>query len=261
MPPSNPRYVFLDTATINYDADHPNYSTVLEFTKILNSGDWFPFITFHQLQELASHGNAEVVERRLAFLAGLTNIAFPAGAGRFPTGDVISLRSFEIEFLANHPTAPHKEVIDGVQAQICSGLSSGNKFVADNLGWIRHFRAYELDKYQKQLVEVANATHFYAGDPKAKIPKKGQQIKVPSDTEFEKRFVQSAQWFSDKMTNSGDLRGLHPEEFAYRFMHEAFTDARPLLKHEGNYFEALLARRRGGSKSFAQKCSRRGCDI
>jgi len=238
----NPRYVFLDTATINYAADHPNYSTVVEFTKILNSGDWIAYITFHQLQELASHGNAEVVGRRLEFLAGLTNIAFPAGAGRFPTGDVISLRSFEIEFLAKHHAAAHEEVIDAVRAKIRSGFNSGKQFVADNLGWIRHFRTFELDKYQKQLAEVANATHFYVGDPKAKIPQKGQHINVPSNVEFEKRFAQSAQWLSEKMTNSGDLRGLNPEEFAYRFMHEAFTESRPLLQHGGDYFEALLAR-------------------
>src|SRR5208282_2245720 len=132
---SNPRYVFLDTATINYAADYSNHATVVEFTKILNSGDWIAYITFHQLQELASHGNGEVVERRLEFLAGLTNVAFPAGTGRFPTGDVIALRSFEIAFLANHPSATHEEVIDAVRVQIRSGFSSGEQFVADNLGW------------------------------------------------------------------------------------------------------------------------------
>lgn len=239
---SSPRYVFLDTATINYAAKCSNHATVKEFTRILNSGEWISYITFHQLQELASHGNDEVVERRLAFLANITNVAFPTGVGRFPAGDVISLRSFEIELLTKYPTASHEEIIDGVRPQIRSGFSSGKQFVADNLEWIRHFRTFELEKYQEQLVKVANATHFYVGDPKEKIPKRGQQINVPSDAEFEKRFAQSAQWFSDKMTSCGDLRGLRPEEFAFRFMHEAFTEARPLLQHGGNYFEALLAR-------------------
>ena len=239
---SNPRYVFLDTATINYAADHPYYATVVELTKILNSGDWIAYITFHQLQELASHGNDEVVERRLTFLAELANVAFPTGVGRFPTGDVISLRSYEIAFLAGRPTATHKEVIDSVRARVRSGFSSGKQFVADNFEWLRYFRTFELEAYKKQLAEAANATHFYVGNPKAKIPKKGQVINVPSDAEFEKRFAQSAQWLSDKMASSGDLRGLNPEEFAYRFMHEAFTESRPLLQHGGNYFEALLAR-------------------
>ncbi len=239
---SNPRYVFLDTATINYAADRPNYATVVELTKILNSGDWIAYITFHQLQELASHGNDGVVERRLEFLAGLANIAFPTGTERFPTGDVIALRSFEIAFLANHPSAARDEVIDTVRTQIRSGFSSGEQFVADNLGWLKRFRKFELEAYKRRLAEVANATHFYVGDPKAKIPKKGQRIKIPSDAEFEKRFAQSAQWLTEKMTVSGDLRGINPEEFAYRFMHEAFTESRPLLQHGGNYFEALLAR-------------------
>jgi hypothetical protein len=234
--------VFLDTATINYAADHPTYPTVLEFTKILNSGDWIAYVTLHQLQELASHGNDEVVKRRLEFLAGLTDIAFPEGTEQFPTGGVISLRNFEIAFLADNPSTAHEEVINAVRPQIRSGFSSGGQFVADNLDWLKHFRTFQLEAYKKQLAETANATHFHVGNPKAKILKKGEQIKVPSDAEFEKRFAQSARWLADKMTDFGDLRGIDPEQFAYRFMYEAFTESRPLLQHGGNYLEALLAR-------------------
>ena len=73
---ANPRFVMLDTATINHAADKPHDAQARELVSILDSGEWIPFITYHHLEEIACHANDDVFKRRFDFLSGLPHIAY-----------------------------------------------------------------------------------------------------------------------------------------------------------------------------------------
>src|ERR1700677_3115685 len=96
------KFVMLDTATIGGAAVRPNDLLPKELLTILRSGEWMPYLTWHHLEELISHANADVFRSRVDLLFSLPHLGYLKQAGHVPGepygGCVADVRDYEIAF-------------------------------------------------------------------------------------------------------------------------------------------------------------------
>jgi len=72
------------TATLGAIAAEPGAPLPNELLAILRGGDWVPFLTWHHLEELISHGSDEVFRSRVDLLSRLPHLAYVLHVGYQP---------------------------------------------------------------------------------------------------------------------------------------------------------------------------------
>jgi hypothetical protein len=168
----------LDTATLGTIASAPSAPLSKELLTILRTGDWVPYLTWHHLEELISHGSDEVFRSRVDLLSRLAHLAYlqPVGhqSGEPYGGSVVDLRHYEIAALVARPNASHQDVIDAVWPSIRGGFVSGEQFVGANFDWWQIYRLDFAESRRLRKEQVANLTHFAPTDPKGTLPSAGE---------------------------------------------------------------------------------------
>jgi len=236
------KFVMLDTAVLGQAAAKPRDHQFKELLTILCSGEWIPFLSWHQMEELVSHESTEVFRRRIDFFDNLPHIAYLRQAGGWPDiGSHVDVRDYEIGFLAGHLGAPHDEVIQAVSPNVRSGFCSGRQLMNENLGWWSYFRTRLARPNRLQKEEIANLTHFPVSDRKRRIPVSGLS-KPPCSAEVAaRRFGQMAARLSQQIIAHGDCRQVDPKVAASKLMKETYEETLPLLREGGDFMDKLLA--------------------
>ncbi len=240
-----PKFVMLDTATIAQAAANPGDRSVKVLLAMLRSGDWIPYFTWHHLEELISHENADVFKRRADLLARLPHLAHLRQPGNAPCpymGSATDVRDYEITFLADHPGESHQEVVGAVWSYVRGGFCSGEEFIKANMDWWCIFRPYLAEVTRIRKEQVANTTHFPTTDLKRRLPAKGQSPGPCSPEESAKRYAALARQLEQKIIECGDCRNVDPKAAASKLMREAYEDTLPLLKSGGDFIDEMMKR-------------------
>jgi hypothetical protein len=221
-----PKFVMLDTATLGHVAAEPTAPFSKELFAILRTGEWFPYLTWHHLEELISHGNDDVFSSRVAFLSRLPHVAYLHLDGHEPTepywASAVDLRAYETRFLATHPGAAHQDVIDAVWPSIRGGFVSGEQFVEANRQWWDVYRRDYAEARQLRKEQVANLTHFSPTDSKEPIPPEGQHETFLSNEASASLRKRMAANLAANITQSGHLRRLNATALADDFAAAVF---------------------------------------
>lgn len=238
---SNPRYVALDTGTINDLSDKAAGGDAKQLLSILRGGDWMPFLTYHHLEELACHQNDDVFKRRFDFICGLPYVACMERAGLpASVGSIVDLREYEIEFFLAHPNATHQEIIESVRPKVRSGFYSGSQLLNKNRRWLEFFRTNLAEIRRHSKAVTANLAHFPVPDMKEKIPKKGEAWKICSEREAVANWKQKAARLKRQVSEHGDCRHINPQELVRDFMCDVLDGAVKSLAASGDAFENYL---------------------
>ena len=222
-----PKFVMLDTATLGNVAAEPTALLSKELLAILRTGDWLPYLTWHHLEELISHGNENVFRSRVDLLSRLPHVAYLQLDGHRPNkpylASVVDLRAYEIRFLAAHPGAAHQDVIDAVWPFIRGGFVSGEQFVLANRDWWHIYRRDYAEATRLRKEQVANLTHFSPMNPKERLPPEGQHETFLSDEASARLRERMAVTLAASLAQRGDVRHLNPSALAEDFAAEVFN--------------------------------------
>jgi len=156
-----PKFALIDTSAINECARDPDSPYAKELKRLVEEGFIVPFLTEHQLHEIAQHENDEVFLSRLAFLGGLKTVASIADSiYGVSLGNILDLREHEIRCLLDQPGATTEEVVAEVRPTVRGQFHSGPEFVTVAKEVLHLFRQGFHKKMVGHAAEVANLTHF-----------------------------------------------------------------------------------------------------
>jgi hypothetical protein len=245
-----PKFVMLDTATLGHLAAEPAAPLSREMLAILQTGDWLPYLTWHHLEELVSHGNEDVFRSRVDLLSRLPHVAYLQLDGTQPNqpylASAVDLRTYEIRFLAAHPGAVHQEVIDAISPVIRGGFVSGQQFVLVNRDWWQIYRRDYAKATRLHKEQMANLTHF-SPNPKERLPPEGQYETFLSGEAGTKLRERMAATLAANISQRGDVRHLNATILADDFATAVF-DMSSQLRSAGPSLTDAWLRRAGVSR-------------
>lgn len=235
------RYALIDTRSINYCVDKPSDPSVKRFLDLMSDLAIVPFVTYHQLEEIACHADKDLFLKRMLWLSRLPHIGFlKQPHDKANVGSAVDIRDKEIEFILNNKISDHQEIIAAIKPNIVNGFCSGEQFVNANIEWWEIFQEDYADKVKWQKEEVINLTHFDTIDPTLKLPAPNTLVTSLDAADSLKHFERLAKNLANKIEKLGDNRMVDHVWAADNLMKEAYEESNIPLGCEGTFNDIYL---------------------
>jgi hypothetical protein len=237
---ATPKIVALDSSTWgNLARDCHENKDAREVLGILNSGDLFPFLTWHHFEELLQHANDAVCERRLDLIRSLNFVVYPKTA-QGAVGSIVDLRDHEFSACLKDLTKTPAEVIAEVKPHVTNGFASGQHLHDTEGEFWEYYREFLADDSLKQKVSIASVTHFPVVNRDDKLPTSASNCRLRPIGEAKAHFQRMADKLAGDIDRAGDPRLEDGRSVAWQLMQEAFEEAKAVYTSRRNAAEALL---------------------
>jgi len=235
-----PTFALVDSAAFDSCGRRPDSRLPQDLRQLFSLGIAVPFLTQHQMMEIAQHNDQGVYQSRMAYLGGLAAIAscpdFISGTG---IGSILDLREQEMRHILEHSEATHDEIIRAIKPSIRGLFHTGSEFVTLTKDGLSEFRK-GLHRHAVELkAEIASMDHFPLVDYSTPLEVSESGVSDWSRESLARWLEHEMNPLREKIARFGDKRVSNPDGLLKREFSDYPDIVEKLARDERGFATAL----------------------